>query len=630
MSPTFLIGVFKNRLSLVFSCFVLASCSLGGGSAELDPLTTKMTLIKPKPPKPSQDAVVEVPKSNDDIPKYGFAFKNPTARYIENKGSKNRFENFIENSKLVFGKGEEAKESIMNLRSEDIYALDESASLDEIILRHPTYWKENEKTVVKFVEKKVTGLTPKKDWIKHGDLLVNEDTNNIGLLNFDHTQLGFIGYPHTQFSTESELSHATLFYRGINRSNRLPTSLNVSYTGNWAYMLPMSYYEAQEGHGDGYYGQNLSFSKANTSFETKINANLGDKKLTGKFSGIDKKTGDEKLYFEMEAEIQGNQFTGKAVSKQSDNAALNKHSDALHGNFYGEGGKELAGAFYALVDKDKPSGDKALAVAFIAKKDRQDEPDDTFLLTMGERLLWKDTSSKAESIDLGYVDNIRQLSIIDDDGKRVVLDLNSKKEQSIHNSTYLVEACCDNFQFLRLGDVTHQRKKSSDTASSLQKSLFVQGVLTPPADVPTSGQAHYVGKWQMKTLIYSTLDTHKSSGITHEIKGDAAYDINFGDKKLKGSLLSDGGVTAQGNADPRHTPWVNIDADIKGNQFTGTAKMPGYKNTEIAYQPILIDFSKSKVVGGLFGPDAAELGGHIVSDDGKSGVVFGGKKQKSE
>lgn len=617
MSPAFFISVFKHRLLLVLSCFVLVSCSLGGGSAELDPLTTKITLIRPKPPKPSQDAIVEVPKSNDDIAKYGFAFKNPTARYMENKGSKNRFENFIENSKLVFGYGKEAKELIMNLRSEDIYALNESASLDEIILRHPTYWKENEKTVVKFVEKKVTGLTPKKDWIQHGDLRVNEDTN-IGLLNFDHTQLGFIGYPHTRFSTESALSHATLFYRGINRSNRLPTSLNVSYTGNWAYMLPMSYYEAQEGNGDGYYGQNLSFSKVKTSFVTKINASLGDKTLTGKFSGIDKKSGDEKLYFEMKAEIQGNQFTGKAVSKQSDNAALNKHSDALHGNFYGEGGKELAGAFYALADKDKPSGDKALAVAFIAKKDHQDERDETFLLTMGERLLWKDTLSKAESTDLGYVDNIHQLSILDDDGKRVVLDLNSKKEQSMHNSTYFVDVCCDNFQFLRLGNIT----------SGLQESLFVQGMLTPPADVPTSGQAHYVGKWQMKTLVYSKRGTHNSSGIIHEVKGDAAYHINFGDKKLKGSLLSDGGVTAQGNADPRHTPWVNIDADIKGNQFSGTAKMSASKEVDIAYKPIHINFSK--VEGGLFGSDAAELGGHIVSDDGKSGVVFGGKKQQSE
>lgn len=627
MSPTFFIVVFKNRLLLVLSCLVLAGCSLGGGSADLDPLTTKMTLIRPKPPKPSQDEVVEVPKSNDDIAKYGFAFKNPTARYLENKGSKNRFENFIENIQLVFGRGKEAKELIMNLRPEDIYALNESSSLDEIILRHPTYWKENEKTTVKFVEKKVTGLTPKKDWIQHGDLLVNEDTN-IGLLNFEHTQMGFIGYPHTKFSTESELSHATLFYRGINRSNSLPASLNVSYAGHWAYMLPMSYYEAIEGNGNGYYGQNLSFSKGNTSFVTKINANLGDKTLTGKLSSKDKKSGDEKLYFEMKAELQGNQFTGKAVSKQSDNAALNKNSDALHGNFYGEGGKELAGAFYALADKNKPSGDKALAVVFIAKKDRQDEMDDEVFLTTGSRLLWKDVSGKADVADLGYVDNVQQLSILDDDGKRVVLALNSKKEQSINNSTYSVDACCDNFQFLRLGDVTHQNKKSNGTTSGLQESLFVQGVLTPPSDVPISGQAHYVGKWQMRTLVNSTLPD-SGSDFPHEVKGDAVYHVNFGDKKLSGSLVMDGGLTAQGNVRPRSSkPWVNIEADIKGNQFSGTAEMPETKTPDVTYKSINIKYNK--VEGGLFGPDAAELGGHIVSDDGKSGVVFGGKKQKSE
>lgn len=627
MSPAFFVVLFKNRLLLVLSCFVLVSCSLGGGSAELDPVTTKTVIIKPKPPKPSQDDVIDVPKLDDGIPKYGFAFKNPTARYLENKGNKHWLENFIENVRLVLGSGKEAKELIMNLRSEDIYALNESSSLDEIILRHPTYWKENEKIVVKFVEKKVTGLTSEKDWTQVGDLLVNKDIN-IALLNFDHTQMGFIGYPHTGFSTESELSHATLFYRGINRSNSLPISLNVSYTGNWAYMSPMSYYVAQEGKGDGYYGQNLSFPNGNTSFVTKINANLGDKTLTGKLSSKDKKSGDEKLYFEIKAELQGNQFTGKAVSKQSDNVALNKNSDALHGNFYGEGGKELAGAFYALADKNKPSGDKTLAVAFIAKKDRQDEMDEVFFLTKGSRLLWKDISSKADATDLGYVDNIRQLSILDDDGKRIVLDLNSKKEQSMNNSTYFVNACCDNFQFLRLGNVSRQNKKSNDINSDSQESLFVQGVLTRHSDVPTSGQAHYVGKWQMKTLVYSEYDTNNSNSIIHEVKGDAVYHVNFGDKKLSGSLVSDGGVTAQGNADPRYIPWVNIEADIKGNQFSGTAKMPAPKDVDISYKKININFSK--VDGGLFGPEAAELGGHIVSDDGKSGVVFGGKKQKSE
>lgn len=624
-------AVYKSRV-LILSALIsltLNGCSVGGGGVELDSVEIKPTIIKPKPPAPSKDEVVDVPEKNNDLPKYGFAFKNPTARYVENKKEgKKWYEKFIENPNLVFGNGKEAKEAIMNLRPEDIYVLNNSSSLEEVVLIHPIYQTdENGKVTVKFVEKKITNLKPDDTWFENGDLVVNED-ENVLLLNFDHTQLGFIGYEHTKFSTEGTLSNATLFYRGIDRAQSLPISLKANYTGKWVYMRPLSYYEAQNGEGGGYTGQNLSAYKGNTSFNATFDIDFGKKTLTGQLKSKNKKTEEEKYYFDISAKIEGNQFTGKATSKQQDDEILSKDSDVLHGNFYGEKGEELGGAFYSLADKNKPNGDKTLAVAFIAKR-KNDEKIETEQLTSSKQLLWKNTSGKVDTIDLGYVDDIMQLNIIAKNGKVVTLDVNSKNQQQINSSVYAIDACCDNFQFMRFGGITsadNNANTNNSTASNLQESLFIQGYLTPTSEVPTSIEAHYVGKWKMRTIVNPV--NSNDSDISYEIKGDAVYKAHFGDKKLTGSLVGDGGVTDQGTVHSGRTPWVNINADIKGNQFFGTAIMPEIKTIDVAYKSIQPSFDK--VNGGFFGPKAAELGGHITSTDGKTGVVFGGKKQANK
>lgn len=624
-----MIKCIKQRMLLGGLCWlslslVLFGCATGGGSVDLGSVDTKPIIIKPDPAKPREDEVVVVPPKNDGLPKYGFAFKNPSARFVEDKKGKRWDEKYIENTNLVGGRGKEARESIMNLRAEDGYALDESTSLDEITLKHPTYWMtdKKDKYSTKSADKKISGLIPKdSDWVKEGDLMIYPDEDEYkALLNFDHTQLGFVAYKHTGHLAEGTLANATLFYRGINRAQSMPVSGSARYHGNWAYMTPMSYHEAQNGTGGSYGGHNLSLAHAKTSFVAEFDVNFGEKKLGGALKT--RKDGQETEYFGIDAKIQGNQFSGKAVSKQNQDKALNKDSDVLFGGFYGDQGQELGGGFYTLANKNKLNGDKTLAVAFIAKKDGNGAGE-AAKLSDGKLLSWEAASAKANITDLGYIDNIKQLGI-NDKGKRVVIDLNSKENQTINDMIYAANSCCENFQFLRFGDLVQAAKGADGKPSgNRRESLFVQGELTSPADVPTTGKAHYVGKWQMRTVVHSILGS--DSDIPRTINGDASYHIDFGNKKLSGSLVGAGSLDAQGEVRPKGSLWININADIKGNQFSGKAEMPESKFVDTAYKSIHLKFDK--VEGGLYGPGAAELGGHIKSTDGKTGVVFGGKKQ---
>lgn len=209
--------------------------------------------------------------------------------------------------------------------------------------------------------------------------------------------------------------------------------------------------------------------------------------------------------------------------------------------------------------------------------------------------------------------------------------------------TYAVEVCCSNLNYLKYGLLT--RKTAGNTVGSGNgsqaaaqtdaQSMFLQGERTDEKEIPNDQNVVYRGSW------YGHIANGTSwSGNASDKEGGnrAEFTVNFGDKKITGTLT----------ADNRQAATFTIEGDIEGNGFSGTAKTDNLgfdldqsdnTRTPKAY------ITDAKVQGGFYGPKAEELGGWfaypgdkqtekatVASGDGKSAssatVVFGAKRQQ--
>lgn len=175
--------------------------------------------------------------------------------------------------------------------------------------------------------------------------------------------------------------------------------------------------------------------------------------------------------------------------------------------------------------------------------------------------------------------------------------------------------------------------------------LFLKGIRTVEADIPKTGTAHYTGTWEARI----------SKPIQWDNKADKAakaeFTVDFGGKSISGKLTEKNGVE----------PAFHIEnGKIEGNGFHATARtrdnginLSGNDSTN----PQSFKANNLLVTGGFYGPQAAELGGTIFNNDGKSlgitedteneaeagvgeplkpeakpqfGVVFGAKKDNKE
>lgn len=177
--------------------------------------------------------------------------------------------------------------------------------------------------------------------------------------------------------------------------------------------------------------------------------------------------------------------------------------------------------------------------------------------------------------------------------------------------------------------------------------LFLKGIRTVEADIPKTGTAHYTGTWEARI----------SKPIQWDNKADktakAKFTVDFGGKSISGTLTEKNGVQ----------PAFYIEnGKIEGNGFHATAHtresgidLSGQGSTK----PQVFKADNLLVTGGFYGPQAAELGGTIFNNDGKSlditedteneaeveadvgeqlkpeakpqfGVVFGAKKDNKE
>ncbi|HEZ1402341.1 TPA: transferrin-binding protein-like solute binding protein [Neisseria meningitidis] len=148
--------------------------------------------------------------------------------------------------------------------------------------------------------------------------------------------------------------------------------------------------------------------------------------------------------------------------------------------------------------------------------------------------------------------------------------------------------------------------------------LFLKGIRTAEADIPQTGKAHYTGTWEARI----------GKPIQWDNKADKAakaeFNVDFGKKSISGTLTEENGVE----------PAFRIENGvIDGNGFHATAhtrdtgiNLSGTGSTN----PQRFKASNLRVEGGFYGPQAAELGGIIFNNDGKSLGITEGTENEAE
>lgn len=149
--------------------------------------------------------------------------------------------------------------------------------------------------------------------------------------------------------------------------------------------------------------------------------------------------------------------------------------------------------------------------------------------------------------------------------------------------------------------------------------LFLKGIRTAEADIPRTGKAHYTGTWEARIGKPIQWDNQAD-----EKAAKAKFDVDFDRKSISGTLTEQNGVE----------PAFRIENGvIDGNGFHATAhtrdtgiNLSGTGSTN----PQRFKASNLRVEGGFYGPQAAELGGIIFNNDGKSLGITEGTENKVE
>ncbi|HHF5816550.1 TPA: Slam-dependent surface lipoprotein [Haemophilus influenzae] len=191
----------------------------------------------------------------------------------------------------------------------------------------------------------------------------------------------------------------------------------------------------------------------------------------------------------------------------------------------------------------------------------------------------------------------RTLTSIDVDGKQIPIafteNWNEAKyiEQPLNGVPHI---CCNKYTAMRFGAIASNEAGQNDI-------LFYNGI--PTEKLPDSGEVTCEGE---------SIMTSKESVIPDDyMKGSSKFIVNFGDKKLSGSLIID---TTKSTSSSQK---VKIDiekAKITGNTFSGTAQSDSFKSQGIAE-------------GKFYGDGAKELGGMVKAKDNSWAGAYGAKAQ---
>lgn len=180
--------------------------------------------------------------------------------------------------------------------------------------------------------------------------------------------------------------------------------------------------------------------------------------------------------------------------------------------------------------------------------------------------------------------NINQLEV---DGRKITLiypGIYAGNWQRINNTA----VCCGKYANVRMG-------VSSSNGPTEKDILFYNGA--PTQNMPVTGLASYKGD----SIISGENIEADREGDIDAATGQSSFDVDFGAKRLSGSITAN------------NVPTINISANISGNSFEGTAK-----STKL---------TDGAVEGKFYGNNAVELGGLAKANDNSWGAGFVGKKQ---
>lgn len=135
---------------------------------------------------------------------------------------------------------------------------------------------------------------------------------------------------------------------------------------------------------------------------------------------------------------------------------------------------------------------------------------------------------------------------------------------------------------------------------------------TLPEDFYTSNFGTVPGQHVGATSIDEEVDRKTGKGKGHS----ATFSVDFGEKRLTGQLISH----RESHVKPKDKLRYNVDAQIKGNRFVGSATANEKSHT------IFGKDATNRLEGGFFGPKAEELAGKFLTDDNSLFVVFGAKR----
>ncbi|HFB2930955.1 TPA: transferrin-binding protein-like solute binding protein [Neisseria gonorrhoeae] len=678
-----------NQAAMVLPVFLLSACLGGGGSFDLDSVDTEA----PRPAPKYQDVPSKKPEARKHQGGYGFAMRFKRRNWYgstkedrvklnesdweqtDNGGIKNPFK----------------QKNIINALSGNGGASLQDSSQQEGISKVTGY--HDFKYVWSGFFYKQIGITTKKD-----------DLSN-KIIEARNGPDGYIFYKGTDPSRKLPVS-GSVEYKGTwdfltdVKANQKFTDLgNVSTkTGDQysAFSGELDYIVKKE--------EDKKEKHKGLGLTTEITVNFEKKTLSGKLIKNNRviNDGDEPTtqYYSLEAQVTGNRFNGKATATEKGESKQHPFvsgSSSLSGGFFGPKGEELGFRFLsddnkvAVVGSAKtkdntangntPAASSGAGAATMSSATR--------LTTVLDAVELKSDGRKVENLD--NFSNAAQL-VVDgimipflptesgngqaDKGKNGGTDFtykttympeSDKKDTKAQTgavgmqtasgaggvnggqagTTYEVEACCSNLNYLKYGLLTRENnnsvmqavKNSDQTAARTAQgaqSMFLQGERTDEKEIPKDENVVYLGTWYGHIAANGTSWTGNAS---NETSGNRAeFTVNFDTKKINGTL------TAENRSEATFT----INAMIDGNGFKGTAKTgnDGFapdQNSSTGTHKVQI--ANAEVQGGFYGPDAEELGGWFAypgneqtknaqtsSGNGNSAssatVVFGAKRQQ--
>jgi len=161
------------------------------------------------------------------------------------------------------------------------------------------------------------------------------------------------------------------------------------------------------------------------------------------------------------------------------------------------------------------------------------------------------------------------------------------------------------FDYTRVGMASLQE---SDPYAPTLANIFYKASSRTDA-MPVQGRATYQGYWErvLATRAFDDVNGYQGNML---VASRASFDVDFGSRKLQGSLDGKNGERWQG---------YTLQADISGANFSGTATPADYSNNQ----------EEAMVAGSFFGPHAAELAGRLAGRQGGAAGVFAARQETS-